>query len=311
MEPSTKRNARPNRNLVLGTVLLLVVAFAALIVLFYVFSELSPSLLGRCVAVVDISVPLTVEGIPPSLFDAGMPGSEEIATTIESLDEREDIGAVVFVINSPGGSVVATHEVYDAIKNLEKPKVAYFRETAASGGYYIATGTDYIISDPDAITGSIGVVATVTQMSGLLDKLGVNVTSITSGEHKDIGSPFRNMTDEENAILQAVVDEIYQEFESVVIENRGKRLDRTQFAEITDGRILTGRQAVKIGLVDKTGNKKDAIMKAAELAEIPAESYDDIQICYVPVGGEPAGLFSAEALVHQLTAKEGVQVSYR
>jgi len=308
--PPRRNPARPDANLLYGTIIFLVVAFVALIALFYAFSSFSPSLLGQCVAVTEIDSELTVAGAPSSLFDPGMPGSEEIASRIEAVNGRDDVGALVIVVNSPGGSVVATREIYEAVKSVDKPKVAYFREVAASGGYYVATGTDYIISDPDALTGSIGVIATFTDMSGLLDKLGVNVTAVKSGPHKDIGSSFRDMTPEEQEILQGLVDEVYSEFKATVLINRGGRLDRALFEEVADGRVLSGRQAEAVGLVDETGNKKDAIMKAADMAGIEYQTYDDIQICQIPLYGESGSIFSAESLIRRLSASSGVRISF-
>lgn len=303
---------RNKRSLILGTGLLLALVFLAVVVLFFIFSAFSTGIVGQCVAVVDISTPLTVEGSPATIFDLGYPGSEELALTIEDINARDDVGAVVFVFNSPGGSVVATREVYAAVEELDKPSVSYFREVAASGAYYVASGTDYIVSDPDALTGSIGVIATVTSMSGLFDKLGINVTAIKSGEHKDIGSSFRNMTDKEQAIMQALVDEIYEEFRGVVVKNRQGKLNMAVFNNVSDGRILSGRQAEKAGLVDELGTKKDAVMKAADLANISYTEYDDIRVCHVDTMPAEGGLFSAEALFRGLGMESGVpSLSYK
>jgi protease-4 len=278
----------------------LVLIFLAIVLLFFVFASFSTALVGQCVAVIDVNAPLTVEGAPMTLFDMGYPSSEELATTIEGLNMRDDVGAIVFVINSPGGSVVATREVYNAIQELDKPSVSYFREVAASGAYYVASGTDYIVSDPDAITGSIGVIATFTQMSGLFEKIGINVTTIKSGDYKDIGSPYRNVTEDEQKILQELVDEVYQEFHSVVLNNRKGKLDLVRFSEVADGRILTGRQAEKVGLVDETGTKKDAIKKAADLADIPYDKYGDIRICKVETMPTDTGLFGVDGIIRKL-----------
>lgn len=303
---------KSNRSLIVGTGLLLVLVFLAVVVLFFIFSAFSTGIVGQCVAVVDINTPLTVEGMPATLFDLGYPGSEELASAIEDTGKRDDVGAVVFVMNSPGGSVVATREVYNAVDGLDKPSVSYFREVAASGAYYVASGTDYIVSDPDALTGSIGVIATVTQMADLFQMIGVNVTAIKSGPHKDIGSSFRNMTSDEQQILQALVDEIYQEFRQVVIDNRGKRLDMARFEEVTDGRVLSGRQAYKAGLVDELGTKKDAIMKAAELANISYTEYEDIRVCYVDTAPAEGGFFSAESLLRHIGLRSQTpSVSYQ
>ncbi len=298
-----RRPARSNAGVLVGTALALALIFFAVIALFFVLSSLTPSLLGKCVAVVDVDMPLTVEGSPASIFGGeGYPGSEELAATISSLEGREDVGAVLFVFNSPGGSVVATREVYQSVKEIDKPKVSYFREVAASGAYYVASGTDYIVSDPDAITGSIGVIATFAQMGGLFDKLGINVTVVKSGAYKDIGSEFRNMTGEEQIILQALVDEIYGEFRGVVLENRRGRLDLARFEEVSDGRIMSGRQAKSVGLVDEVGSKRDALMKAADLAGIEYSDPSEIRVCPVSTGAGEPGLFSMEGLVRTLYA---------
>ncbi|MBN1169819.1 signal peptide peptidase SppA [Candidatus Micrarchaeota archaeon] len=302
---------KPARSrLILETGLLLVAVFLAIVAMFFVFSAFSTNLVGKCVAVVDVNVPLTIEGAPPSLFDGGMPGSEEYAGIIRSLNKRDDVGAVVFVFNSPGGSVVATREIYNAVRELDKPSVSYFREVAASGAYYVASGTDYIVSDPNALTGSMGAIATVTSMSGLFEKLGINVTTVTSGRHKDIGSAFRNVTEDEREILQALIDEVYQEFRTVVLENRRAALNQEKFAEVSDGRILSGRQAKEAGLVDQLGSKRDAIMKAAELAGIDAESIDDIRVCPIQTRGSEGGLFSVESIARYF-GTQNPAISYK
>ncbi|MFH1785811.1 MAG: signal peptide peptidase SppA [Candidatus Micrarchaeota archaeon] len=315
MEPhpeNRKRSAKPSDRIILGTGLLLILGFFALLALFFLVSMFTPSLVGKCVAVVEINQPLTVEGAAPSLFSDGIAGSEQIAASIESLNNRDDVGAVVIVFNSGGGSVVATREIYDSVIDLNKPTVAYFREVAASGAYYIASGTDYIISDPNAITGSIGVITTLTEMSSLFEKIGINVTTVKSGKFKDIGSPYREFTDEEQAILQALNEEVYNEFKSIVIENRGSKLDMTKFENITDGRIMTGRQAVKVGLVDEVGNKKSAIMKAAELAGMSPQSYDEVRVCTVPTYGAESSMFGVDSLIKQLQLQtNNPSISYK
>lgn len=309
MDNSQKKS---RSRLILGTGIVLILVFLAVIGLFLVFSTFSSDIVGKCVAVVDIEYPLTVEGVPSSLFDSGIPSSENYASTIRDLNDRDDVGAVVLVFNSPGGSVVATREIYDSVMELDKPSVSYFREVAASGAYYVATATDYIISDPNALTGSIGVIATFTSMEGLFEKIGINTTTIKSGVHKDIGSPFRNMTDEEESILQALVDEVYSEFRSVVITNRKGVLDRNKFDEIADGRILSGRQAKAAGLVDALGNKREAIMKAAQMAGIPFENYEEIRVCYVEMGESEGSIFSAESFFKFLEMKSSkTELSYK
>jgi len=127
----------------------------------------------------------------------------------------------------------------------------------------VSLGADYILADPNVITGNIGARATFVNMKGLLDKLGVNVTTVKSGTHKDMGDPLRGLDEEERSMVQEMIDEVYDEFRSLILESRG---DRVAMNEIDDGRLLTGRQAYRYGLVDQLGYKEDAIKKAAELA---------------------------------------------
>jgi protease-4 len=227
--------------------------------------------------------------VPDSLFSSGQMGSEQIAELIEKADARDDVKSILVIVNSPGGSVVGSREIYQALAGAKKPKVAYFREMAASGGYYVGLGADYIISEPDALTGSIGARMTLSDMSELFGKIGYNETTIKTGEYKDIGSYSRKMSVEEEEILQSIVDEAYSEFESVVLERREGRLDKEKFALMAaDARILTGRQAKEMGLVDEVGSKKDAIMIASKMAG----SGNELGICEIK-GKSSGGLFGS------------------
>jgi len=285
------------KKMIVGTLLVLLFAFLLLVGIFAVLASYVPEFTGQCVAVVEINAPLTTGGSPTTLMSMGYPSSEQLAYEIRQLNERPDVGSVLFVINSGGGSVVATHEVYEAIEDVDKPRVSYFREVAASGAYYISSGSDYIISEPTALTGSIGVVASTMSMAGLFEKVGIDAEDITSGENKDMGSVYGNLTSEQRDIIQGMVDEIFQDFKNIVIENRGNKLNRNKIDEIFDGRIMTGRQALSYGLVDATGNKRDALMKAAELGGIEAERPEDVRVCYITIVPSEGGLFSANTFL--------------
>ena len=288
------------KKMLMGTLLILLVAFLLLVSIFALMASYVPEFTGQCVAVVEISAPLTTQGSPTTLMSTGYPSSEQIAYSIRGLNERPDVGSVLFIINSGGGSVVATHEVYDAIEDVDKPKVSYFREVAASGGYYIASGNDYIISEPTALTGSIGVIASTMSMEGLFDKVGIEAEAFTSGPNKDMGSLYENMSEEQRDIMQGIVDEVFMDFKDIVITNRGNKLNRDKVEEIFDGRVMTGKQAVSYGLVDATGNKRDALMKAAQLGGIEAERPEDVRVCYVSIMTSEGGLLGADSFISSI-----------
>ncbi len=218
------------------------------------------------IAEITIDGEITTQETPAGLLSGGVAGSESIANKINELNERDDIKALVIVVNSPGGSVVASKEIYNAINDFDKPKVIYFREVAASGGYLIATPCNWIVSEPNALTANIGSRMEIMSFYELMDNIGINTTNIKSGNNKDMGSPFREMTDEEQKIFEILVNETYNEFKEIVIQHRGSKLSNTE--EIFDSRIMSGRQAYGHGLVDELGNKQDAIDKAVELAGI-------------------------------------------
>jgi protease-4 len=244
-----------------------------------------------CVAVVDIDGEISSEGAPATLFSPGSPGAEEIAGAISALDKRDEVKAVVVRINSPGGSVIPSRQIYEAVKNLNKTTVAYLYETAASGGYYVALGSDYIVTEPETITGSIGVISLTMDIRGLMNKVGVNITAIKSAEHKDFLSEYKAADEEETAVMQGIIDEIYKDFVNVLKQSRGSRVSSADLANLTDGRIVSGKQAVSYGLADMIGSKDDAIRKAADLANM---TYDEEpSVCKVSYSSsQGSGIFS-------------------
>ena len=179
------------------------------------------------------------------------------------------IKAVVVSVNSPGGSVVASDEIYHALVKFDKPVVIWMGEMAASGGYYISCGGDYVFAHPDTLTGSIGVISQFLNAEELMQKVGVDAVVITSGPRKDIGSPFREMTEEEQALWKGIIDEIYGGFVELVAQARDLPVE--QVRELADGSVYTGRQALKLGLVDGVGTLDDAIAKAAELGGLEGQ----------------------------------------
>ncbi|TYP52494.1 signal peptide peptidase SppA [Thermosediminibacter litoriperuensis] len=199
-------------------------------------------------------------------------GTDHIVRQLHEAAQDPSIKALVIRINSPGGSAAASQEIYEEVlkvKESGKKVVVSMGDVAASGGYWVASAADKIVANPATITGSIGVIMEFQNVEGLYDKLGLKVNVIKSAEHKDIGSPTRPMTEEERAIFQGMVDDIYNQFIDVVA--KGRNMDREQVKELADGRIFTGRQAKELGLVDELGNFYEALKIAAELAGIEGE----------------------------------------
>jgi protease-4 len=182
--------------------------------------------------------------------------------------EDDGVKAIILRIDSPGGGVGPAQEIYrEVVKIKEKKKVvASMGSVAASGGYYIACASDLIVANPGTITGSIGVIMQFSNFEELLKKIGIKGMVLKSGEHKDIGSPFREMTPEEKAIMQEVLNNVHQQFIQAVAD--GRKMDRSKVAQIADGRILTGEQAKNLGLVDQMGNLQDTIDIAAKMVGI-------------------------------------------
>ncbi len=195
--------------------------------------------------------------------------SERAVEELNDYSEDPSIKAIVLRIDSPGGGVVASQEIYNAVRNakkLGKKVVVSMGSVAASGGYYISAAADKIVANPGTITGSIGVKMEFANIEKLLEKIGVKGMVVKAGEFKDIGSPFRNMTDQERKILQGVIDDVHGQFIEAVSE--GRSLPASDVAAIADGRIFTGRQALSLKLVDQMGDLEDSINLAGVLAGI-------------------------------------------
>lgn len=185
-------------------------------------------------------------------------------------DDR--IKAIIVRLDSPGGEVAPSQEIYGQIRTIRKagkPVVASMGSIAASGAYYIALAAEKIYANPGTITGSIGVIAQFPNVQELVAKVGLKVYTIKSGEHKDIGSPFRELTPKERKLLQGVIDDVYQQFLDAVVE--GRNLDPKEVRRIADGRIFSGRQAKAMGLVDELGTLEEAIAATAKAVGIEGE----------------------------------------
>jgi len=199
---------------------------------------------GKTVAVVD------VRGV---ISDA--------ADTVDALDHLRQQDAtigVVLRIDSPGGAVAPSQEIYDAVWRLRarKPVVASLGNVAASGGYYVASAADVVVADPGTLTGSIGAIMEVQNVATLAEKVGVSQTVVKSGRFKDVGQPLRAVTDEERVLLQRMVDDVLGQFIDAVARGRGMEAGRVR--ALADGRLYSGAQARDVGLVDELGGLADA-----------------------------------------------------
>lgn len=222
------------------------------------------------IAVVDIAGVIVQDAGESGPFSVseGVASVEELRNIFKELKKDDSVEAVILRINSPGGAVVASDELNIAIRDLSESKItiAQLADTAASGGYYAAVATDHIIANRATLTGSVGVILQLPNFDELFDTIGVSVTTIKSGEFKDIGAVDRPITEEEEAIFQSIVDESYQQFVDVIVE--GRQLDRDQVLSFSDGRVFSGAQALELEMIDQLGTFDDAVTKAAELAEI-------------------------------------------
>ncbi len=223
-----------------------------------------------CVAVINVEGMILNAKLDGGLFSSG---ENPVSLFRERLDQAANdsrVKAVVLRINSPGGGVTASDIMYQDLcrfrKQTGKPVVACLMDVAASGGFYLAMGADHVIAHPTTVTGSIGVIMSLYNVFGLCQMLGINSEPIKSGPNKDLGNPARIMTDAERAILQGIVDQFYCQFVCVVA--RGRQMPEARVREIADGRIYSGIEACKLGLVDKVGYLDDAYATAMTLAGI-------------------------------------------
>ena len=197
--------------------------------------------------------------------------SEPIIEKIIKFRKSKNIKAIILRINSPGGMVAPSQEIYQEVKKAcrEKKVVVSMGSIAASGGYYIASTADKIVANPGTLVGSIGVILQIENIEELLSKIGLKREIVKSGKYKDIGSMTRPMTEEEEAILQGFSDNIYHQFVDAVAE--GRDMKREEVLRLADGRIFTGEQAIKLGLIDRLGNLQDAISMTGEMVGIEGE----------------------------------------
>lgn len=200
--------------------------------------------------------------------------SRKWIASLKSFAENDRIGGILIPINSPGGQVAPSQELYHAIKtvrdNSDKPIFVSMASVAASGGYYAALGADSIFANDGTLTGSIGVIMQFPVYSDLMEKVGVGMRTVKSQEFKDAGSPFREMSTEEKAYFQGIINDVYEQFTEVVSLERG--IDEINMQSLGNGRVFTGRQAFKVNLVDAIGTFEDARIALCIKADMPQNS---------------------------------------
>ena len=216
-----------------------------------------------------------------------------VVKKINRLSKDKSVKALVIRVDSPGGSVGASQEIFRAIEKFReggKPVVVSMGNVAASGGYYVSIPADFIYANEGTITGSIGVIVQHVAYKELMKKIGVSATSIKTGKFKDTLNPFRELTPEEKKYLKDTITEVYNQFIDAILKYRNQKITREKLLEVADGRVLTGARAKELGLVDGIGGIEDAVSKAKELAGVPEarEFYvpEDRSLVQRVLGGE-------------------------
>lgn len=192
--------------------------------------------------------------------------SKKTLRRLERFEEDDQIKAVVLRLNSPGGSVAPSQEIYEAVKNYKKPLVVSMGSVAASGAFYIACGAKKVFANPGTITGSIGVIMEFANLQKLYEWAKIQRYSLKTGKYKDAGADYREMSDDEKALLQGMINDVLHQFKQAVAT--GRKMSMEDVSAIADGRILSGNQAKAAGLVDELGTIRDAILEAAKQANL-------------------------------------------
>jgi len=239
-----------------------------------------------------------------SLFQSKPSMLQEVVSQFRLAAKDENIKAVVLQINTPGGSTTASDILYQEIVRFKRKSnvkvVAAMMDVAASGGYYVSLPCDYIMAHPTTVTGSIGVLFMRPNVTGLMDKIGLEVEISKSGQNKDMGSPFRATTEDESKIMQSLIDELGQRFISLVAKHR-KKVSQATLAQISTGRVYLANEALQAGLIDEIAYLEDAISKAKNLAGLPEDAkvvsyrrteYPDDNLYNTAISGNPTKKFS-------------------
>ena len=265
---------------------------------------------GNRVAIIDVSG-MIMNMHKPALLSVGENPVALLQEQLKQAEEDANVKAVILRINSPGGTVTASDIMYREVTRFRasarKPVVVLMMDVAASGGYYLACGGDYIVAHPSTITGSIGVIIQTLSLKPMLERWGVEAHAITSGKNKAAGSPLGTLTEEHRAVLKELVDDFYKRFTAVVRSAR-PHIPPDRFADVTDGRVFSGEDALSVGLVDQLGDLHDAFAKAKELARV---SKADMVIYHRPLQyvGSPYATAPGATPAAQATGGTGTQIN--
>jgi len=252
---------------------LLIVAIAFLVLVVFgifftiiltVFSGGEFNQFEKKLAVIPIKQPIFMSG---SEFGGNF-GALEIVEKIELAANDPNIAAIFFDIDSPGGEPVATHQIVEKIREVEKPTISYIGSTGTSAAYWIAASTDYIVADPFSVTASIGAISIFPNIGQFLEDNGIEVTIIKSGKLKASPNFFEEVDDDQKKLIKGFVDEAFKQFKADVLFFREGKIDAFEFEELTDGRIISGSRALELNLVDELLTREKAILKAGEIAGI-------------------------------------------
>lgn len=235
------------------------------------FNAKTPKL-GRAKAFGDVIYLLKLQGeIHSGRSTYSTIGAETVLAKLEELEEREEVKAIILEINSPGGTVGASQEIYNTLMRIREKKkiIVSMKDVAASGGYYIASAAHFIFALPGTITGSIGVIAMSPNVSGLLQKLNVKMNVYKKGKYKDILSMFKDPTEEEKEIISNLLESTYKKFLEDVA--KGRNLEISDVKKFAEGRVFSGQEALKNRAIDGIGGRKEAQEKITELLELKAD----------------------------------------
>ncbi|MBI4452154.1 signal peptide peptidase SppA [Candidatus Woesearchaeota archaeon] len=246
--------------------LLMFLGFVSVVII-SLFTDVDVESLSGNVAL--ISIDGIIAGSESDYLFETVSTSTDVIELIEKADKNSNIKAIIFEINSPGGSPVASEEIANAVLRTNKTTVAWIRDIGTSGAYWVASSSDHIVASRASITGSVGVIASYLEFPGLLEEYNITYRRLVAGKYKDIGSPFKEMTSEEKAIFQQMLDELREYFVSEVAKNRN--MNKKDVDRIANGLFYLGSQAKELGLIDELGSKDEVIRYIEARESIKAE----------------------------------------